>query len=816
MDFKNKFKRSGFTLMEIVIAVFIVAILVAVTIPIIKKQLDKADEYSYFLAYKTVEKMAGQIVAMGDPEEINDITLLPEDETKLADKMKNSVKTFIADSGKKVKIFFTTANNKFARAEEYMFRKMFPKAFAEYITSTSATISSSSFDSLWLGLKVCSLPDGSNTYVKGIEQSQDPTTGAITNHRKYYKHSDFDNCIGYGKAGKLEEVEISKWYQVQMFFPEHCPRLNLTTAANEIIAQSSPDASAFQSTFNNMCSGTENREGTTYTYTTEYKPLDTSGNSTEGSEEEETDIEEGDENLGDLSSDDETPETPDDKKGDFVQKEGFNMPMADAGMQNNTTEKPAFAYTYCDAKMGTFNMINQNATPTTPGTSVDCVCNSSAGYSSLSVNNDRACCKPCADTNAVPYYNKNASTTAKKCVCCSTDFNPVKGECCPKNSIYVDGNTCTCISGYGPPGVCNEVTDCPPGTTQDPIEKVCVVNPPVIKASRFCEMIKDYYNISSANCNAGFKTLDIKGKTVNYNEDVYHAALGTNNNYLSIAAKSGAFGLADNNQPKIKPNIVFSNGLPMWILADKAASIAGLTYTTSGISKTQNLCVNLRKHTPSACKNVDDKAYFCKSENTCFTLDDDSLTNMGDARNCCAAADLATLAAVTQTDPNYNKDDYKKDKRSYAISGFTVFVDINGLNKGSGTLWEDVFPFYIGANGTVYPAYPLDAPKAKDHASNALYLAGNSEKQLAVDVYYYESAGAARKKVMAFPNVSYARGICSARQISKYSPYCMNVGEKFVSGSDYLKDDDPTSATNTNPCDKHRCYVAVKQKLRSF
>ena len=68
MDFKNRMKKMGFSLMEILIAIFIVAILAMVTVPIINRQMEKTEEYSYYLAYRTVEKLSGQIVALGDPD----------------------------------------------------------------------------------------------------------------------------------------------------------------------------------------------------------------------------------------------------------------------------------------------------------------------------------------------------------------------------------------------------------------------------------------------------------------------------------------------------------------------------------------------------------------------------------------------------------------------------------------------------------------------------------------------------------------------------------------------------------------------------
>ena len=44
MSFRNNIKKSAFTLAEIVIALFIVAILALVTLPVINRQLEKTDE----------------------------------------------------------------------------------------------------------------------------------------------------------------------------------------------------------------------------------------------------------------------------------------------------------------------------------------------------------------------------------------------------------------------------------------------------------------------------------------------------------------------------------------------------------------------------------------------------------------------------------------------------------------------------------------------------------------------------------------------------------------------------------------------------
>ena len=93
--FNDKIKKA-FTLMEIGMGLLVLSILVIVCIPIITNQVKKTDEYSYYLAFKTVEKMGSQIVAFGDPEGVatnNENTGAYYNSPKKLESLKTELKT---------------------------------------------------------------------------------------------------------------------------------------------------------------------------------------------------------------------------------------------------------------------------------------------------------------------------------------------------------------------------------------------------------------------------------------------------------------------------------------------------------------------------------------------------------------------------------------------------------------------------------------------------------------------------------------------------------------------------------------------------
>lgn len=815
MNFKNQVKKFGFSLMEILIAVFIVAILALLTKPIIDKQINRTDEFSYYLAYKTVEKMAGQIVALGDPNESAATLLLDEDVKVASNEHKGSFVDYLKEKydNSPINTFIVSIGTKFSNTQAYILSKFVPKSVAdsdfqyEMVTQPWGNWESDDYDHIWLGYQVCKL--GFNyKYIRSSKQVKNPITGANETIYTHYNATHFDNCCGYTKAcnGQEKNQAIAE----DLFggpYADFCKDAYSNDLVTAITSQADqPSAKSFcEGSFSSHCydNTSISINNVNHAVTVEFL-----GESNEDAEdEEEDDVEEGDQDTG-IGADEEVHEAPASADyGRCMISTTFQSASYNQDSEQFTAQRPEFPTSWCTSN-GYTNMTNDAAPD-----SIDCVC--SAGYI-LSANNEKVCLKTCPLKGQLPYAKYVNGSYEREC--CSTDFDEKNNKCCPAKSSYnpasTQTNPCECISGYRMDNNVCVLENCPPGSQIDKANDVCIVNPPIIKGQRFCDLIAENWNISDSTCNTFQATGNPK---MSVYKEVFEAAKGNNNKYLSVSSKSGAFN-------SLTPNIVFANGLKLWILGDKAASIAGLSYYADDIKERQNMCARVPNiSTKEACNSTTGQ-FFCKSENVCLKLESSSVDKLGDARACCATTDMSGLQASAEEAGK----DWKTDARSYAIPGFTVFVDING-DKGNGTLWEDVYPFYIGANGVVYPAYPLDGKKEAESVSNLLYTGGNSEKFLPVDVYYYDTDGNdASHRVTAFSGVSYARGACSARNISKYSPYCLNLGKKFnagngwtgagvtgptLEGDEYIQVDDDTSR---NPCDHRNCYVAVRRKMKSL
>ena len=793
----KKTKKAGFSLMELAIAVMIVALLTVIIIPIVQNQLAKSDEYAYYMAYRNVEKLGGQIVALGDPDDSMYKTQL-DDSLKFANKNENR---FLAS----LKSTFSNLGARFAYTEHYVFKNLFPKSFADDWTNFSS-ISSDDYEYTQEAFLICNnrkkiinretpkKADGSDnyytckTYLCGEDVSG--STPTPCEEEKFYKLDDdsldtlssfipAEGCfLGYDD----ENVRSAERKNLKKSIRNHM--LNNGSFAN------------FCGLLRTPCKGENTPK--------EYRIADSIRTETT----EDVDDETGETTRETVSYCDSQSRLIDGVSGS-------------SGSSDYLAVTPPSIPNICK-KAPYYGMRNANEVHADEDTSqsINCVCK----IGTVTANNDKVCCPTLSGYNsyapttvsaaATTKYNNYANTTAvayktnpEYCRYCIGEYNPVNDWCCPEHSVF-NGTACECANGYKmeKPGTSAEYckkTKCAEGYHTDEETEVCVPNPPIIKGKRLCELIAKNWNIvaGSSYCNAFTAE-----NNVNINKPVLEAAKGNSGTgYLSINSKTGSFA-------NIRPNIVLSNGLRLWILGDKAASVPGLSYNPVGITSTQNMCRELLKasNEPLSTKALCDAAggYFCAGEAHCYTLDSESLGKMGDARNCCASTDLSTIS---------HSENLTKDNRAFAVGGFTIFVDINGAAKGSSSLWEDVFPFYVGSNGRVYPGYPLDAPKAKDAVSNDVYLAGNSVKNIPVDVYYFETAGDdSRRRVVVYPNVSYARGVCYAKLIGSHTPYCKNLGLKAKgTGTDTSKITEMIDASS-NPCTSHSCFVSVRNKLKFF
>ena len=121
---------------------------------------------------------------------------------------------------------------------------------------------------------------------------------------------------------------------------------------------------------------------------------------------------------------------------------------------------------------------------------------------------------------------------------------------------------------------------------------------------------------------------------------------------------------------------------------------------------------------------------------------------------------------VTPDDGNEPDDNLPKvDTGEY---GYIVYVDIDG-ERGSSTLWEDVYPFYITLSGQVVPAF---------HSSDGDNFGGNSDEYLQTSIQYEKiNANGRRSITWLDKSVSFKEGACGSGYINSSTPYCAGVVE---------------------------------------
>ncbi len=98
--------------------------------------------------------------------------------------------------------------------------------------------------------------------------------------------------------------------------------------------------------------------------------------------------------------------------------------------------------------------------------------------------------------------------------------------------------------------------------------------------------------------------------------------------------------------------------------------------------------------------------------------------------------------------------------------GYTVYLDIDG-EKGSSTLWEDVFPFYITMAGKVIPLYHTEGEKE---------YGGTSRQHLMTSVQKEVITTTGHRQVLWIrKSVPFKESACTSGYINSTTPYCSGV-----------------------------------------
>ena len=98
--------------------------------------------------------------------------------------------------------------------------------------------------------------------------------------------------------------------------------------------------------------------------------------------------------------------------------------------------------------------------------------------------------------------------------------------------------------------------------------------------------------------------------------------------------------------------------------------------------------------------------------------------------------------------------------------GYTVYLDIDG-EKGSSTLWEDVYKFYITMAGKVIPAYDENNPNEEVGGNSRRHLMTSVEKEAIVD--------GRRQMRWLKKSVTFKEGACTSNYLGSSSRYCNGV-----------------------------------------
>ncbi len=399
-----------------------------------------------------------------------------------------------------------------------------------------------------------------------------------------------------------------------------------------------------------------------------------------------------------------------------------------------------------------------------PGQQLGCTLTCDEGEVLMNANSPNCFCASLPNTTCP--VNKVWNATLQKCVCkttCGIGYRQNESTCeCesisfpvePDDSDDSDDTEVGCSAGDTPPSCGQECVD---GQWQA-----------IVGYSKDCnELTQEWRDLPDCKCVPIARTIPLKGE--NFCEE-FERRVNTNSG--DDYCKGTTISSSDKDFSNKTPDLVLRNGIMIYNLHSDPQEISELAGNKSGFTVQLNTI-----NQPSLDINngkFDGKLHLINFNYTPMPTTHIVLSRLGFYSlvsnvfsQSAYGIDFSGVTPVGTTNIGSTTIQSTKtvDTGEY---GYVVYVDIDG-KKGSSTLWDDVFPFYITLSGQVVPAYTTD---------DGSDLGGNNPFYLQTSVQYEKISSQGRRKIdWLAKSVSFKEGACKSGFLNSSTPYCSGIGK---------------------------------------
>lgn len=359
---------------------------------------------------------------------------------------------------------------------------------------------------------------------------------------------------------------------------------------------------------------------------------------------------------------------------------------------------------------------------------------------------------PTIDPGSMCFGNKIWNDTLQKCVCktpCGIGYR--------QNAI-----TCECESISFPVEPDEPETGCSAGDTPPSCGQECVDGQwqAIAGFSKNCdEYTQEWRDLPDCKCVPVARTIPLKGE--NFCEE-FERRVNTNSG--DDYCKGTTISSSDKDFSNKTPDLVLRNGIMIYNLHSNPQKLSELEGNKSGFTvslASKNLNIDFGEFNKDNAIIIDKLGFnpvnhFIYSRLTLYPL----LSSLFNQQAYAFIPPSGWIGGGIIEDPFA-----PVDTGEY---GYVVYVDIDG-KKGTSTLWDDVFPFYITLSGQVVPAYTTD---------DGSDFGGNNSSYLQTSVQYEKISAQGRRKIdWLSKSVSFKEGACKSGFLNSSTPYCSGIGK---------------------------------------